>query len=159
MEIEKEFIVKKRICTADDGYQFLTSGFPNRSVKNHGRFHSVDGLWAKDLLPDLKSDEADWVGMNDKPDPRQGIEVNFHVSREPKEGYRQMFVFGFVGRSRCITGYEPRNVHRGKDSTIAEIKLGSVYIEQWCSKDHFPDIQEGTTFSVYVKVTRISNEE
>lgn len=151
---DKEFTVQKRICTAADGYQFLTSGFPNRS-RGGKTFESVDGLWAIDLLPGLGDREADMETPNGRQSPRQGIAVNFHVSREPKDGYRRMFVFGFCGRSRLITEYEPRNVQRGEDSTIAEIKNGSVYIEQWCDKDHFPDIAEGTTFPVWVKVTRI----
>ena len=90
--------------------------------------------------------------------PRQGIAVDFHVSREEKEGYRKMWVFGFCGRSRCITEYLPKSVERGEDSTIAVIKNGSVYIEQWCDKDHFPDIAEGTTFPVWVKVTRLQED-
>ena len=151
---DKEFTVQKRICTAADGDQFLTSGFPNRS-RGGKTFESVDGLWAIDLLPGLGDREADMETPNGRQSPRQGIAVNFHVSREPKDGYRRMFVFGFCGRSRLITEYEPRNVQRGEDSTIAEIKNGSVYIEQWCDKDHFPDIAEGTTFPVWVKVTRI----
>ena len=44
----------KRICVASDGYQFLTSGFPNRS-KNKKTFDSVDGLFVKKpLLDDLQ---------------------------------------------------------------------------------------------------------
>lgn len=155
---EQEFTVRKRICTAADGFQFITSGFPNRS-QGGKTFDSVDGMWAIDLLPGLKSREADMESpTSGKREPRQGIAVNFHVSREPKEGYRKMFCFGFKGRSRCITEYEPRNVRRTKDGTSAEIKHGSVYIEQWCAVDHFPDIPEGTTFPVWVKVTRIEKE-
>jgi hypothetical protein len=153
----QEFTVRKRICTAADGYQFITSGFPNRS-RGGKTFESVDGLWAIDLLPGLGSREADMENPNGSRSPRQGIAVDFHVSREEKEGYRKMWVFGFCGRSRCITEYLPRNVQRGEDSTIAEIKNGSVYIEQWCDKDHFPDIAEGTTFPVWVKVTRLQED-
>jgi len=40
--------------------------------------------------------------------PRQGIAVDLHVSRVEREGYRKMWVFGFVGRSRCITEHRPR---------------------------------------------------
>jgi len=84
----QEFTVRKRICTAADGYQFITSGFPNRS--------------------------------------------------------------------RCITEYRPRSVERGEDSTIAVIRNGSVYIEQWQDRDHFPDIAEGEVFPVWVRVERIN---
>jgi hypothetical protein len=38
----QEFTVRKRICTAADGYQFITSGFPNRS-RGGRTFESVDG--------------------------------------------------------------------------------------------------------------------
>ena len=155
---EKEFTVRKRICTAADGYQFITSGFPNRS-RGGKTFESVDGMWAIDLLPGLKPREADIENPNGKRSPRQGIAVDFHVSRVEREGYRQMWVFGFVGRSRCITEHKPRNVRRGEDSTIAEIKNGSMYIEQWCNRDHFPDIAEGSVFPVWVKVTRIDDKE
>ena len=31
MDTSQEFTVRKRICTAAEGYQFITSGFPNRS--------------------------------------------------------------------------------------------------------------------------------
>ena len=155
---DQEFTVRKRICTAADGYQFLTSGFPNRS-RDGKTFRSVDGLWAIDLLPDLKPREADMENPNVKRSPRQGIAVDLHVSRVEREGWRQMWVFGFVGRSRCITEHKPRSVERGEDSTIAEIKNGSVYIESWCSCDHFPDIAEGSVFPVWVKVTRINDKE
>jgi len=54
----QEFTVRKRICTAAEGYQFITSGFPNRS-RGGRAFDSVDGLWAIDLLPGLGPREAD----------------------------------------------------------------------------------------------------
>ena len=155
---DQEFTVRKRICTAADGYQFITSGFPNRS-RGGKTFESVDGLWAIDLLPDLKPREAYIENPNGKRSPRQGIAVDLHVSRVEREGWRQMWVFGFCGRSRCITEHKPRSVERGKDSMIAEIKNGSVYIEQWCNRDYFPDIAEGSVFPVWVKVTRIDDKE
>lgn len=155
---EQEFTVRKRICTAADGFQFVTSGFPCRR-RGGKTFESVDGLWVIDLLPGLKPREADMENPNGSRSPRQGIAVDFHVSREPKDGYRKMWVFGFKGSSRCITEYKPRSVERGEDSTIAEIKNGSVYIEQWCNCDHFPDIAEGSVFPVWVKVTRINEKE
>ena len=70
----QEFTVRKRICTAAEGYQFITSGFPNRS-RGGRTFESVDG---------------------------------------------------------------------------------SVYIEQWQDRDHFPDIAEGSVFPVWVRVERIN---
>ena len=156
--METEFVVKKRICTAADGFQFLTSGFPNRHRNDHKVFKSMDGLWSRDLLPGLKSNEYDMLDQNGNPDTSQGIEVNVHISRELKEGYRHMWVFGFCGRSRLITEFKPLNVRRGKNSTIAEVKQGDVYIEHWCNRDHFPDIPEGAIFPVYVKVKRIEPE-
>lgn len=116
METSQEFTVRKRICTAADGYQFITSGFPNRS-RGGRAFESVDGLWAIDLLPGLGPREADMENPNGNRSPRQGIAVDLHVSRVEREGYRKMWVFGFVGRSRCITEYRPRSVERGEDST------------------------------------------
>ena len=52
----------KRICTADDGYQFLTSGFPNRS-RDKRTFDSVDGLFVKKpLIADLRPTESTHTG-------------------------------------------------------------------------------------------------
>lgn len=85
---------------------------------------------------------------------RQGIEVDMHISRQPKEGYREMWCFGFVGRSRCITQYKPQEVSRGVDCTNATVKHGSVYVDLWCEYDRFPDMPEGSVFPVYVKITR-----
>jgi hypothetical protein len=154
---DQEFTVRKRICTAAEGYQFITSGFPNRS-RGGRAFESVDGLWAIDLLPGLGPREADMENPNGNRSPRQGIAVDLHVSRVEMDGYRKMWVFGFVGRSRCITEHRPRSVERGEDSTIAEIKNGSVYIEQWQDRDHFPDIAEGSVFPVWVRVERIKEK-
>lgn len=153
--MEKEIVMEKRLCkTTWDEYQFLTSGYPNRNDKRK-QFESTDGMWATDFLPDLKDDEADHAyPKGEKPDPRQGIEVEMHISREPKEGYREMWVFGFVGRSRCITQFKPRSVKRGVECTQATIKHGSVYVDLWCSQDYFPDMPEGSVFPVYVKITR-----
>jgi hypothetical protein len=61
--IDQEFTVRKRICTAADGYQFITSGFPNRS-RGGRAFESVDGMWAIDLLPGLGPREADMENPN-----------------------------------------------------------------------------------------------
>jgi hypothetical protein len=36
------------------------------------------------------------------------------------------------------------------------IRNGSVYIEQWQDRDHFPDIAEGSVFPVWVRVERIN---
>jgi hypothetical protein len=49
-------------------------------------------------------------------------------------------------------------VERGEDSTIAVIKNGSVYIEHWQDRDHFPDIAEGSVFPVWVRVERINEK-
>ena len=151
----EEIVMTKRLCkTTLDEYQFLTSGYPNRNDKKK-MFESTDGMWATDFLPDLKVDEADHAyDKGGEPDPRQGIEVDMHISREQKEGYREMWCFGFVGRSRCITQYKPEKVSRGKDSTTATIKHGSVYVDLWCEYDRFPDVPEGSVFQVYVKITR-----
>ena len=52
----------KRICAASDGYQFLTSGFPNRS-RDKKTFDTVDGLFVRrPLLPDLRPTESDIQG-------------------------------------------------------------------------------------------------
>lgn len=150
---ENEIVETKRLCkTTWDEYQFLTSSYPNMDEKGK-MFHSTDGMWATDFLPDLQLGESDYM-TDGKPNPRQGIEVDMHISREPKEGYRQMWCYGFLGRSRCITQYKPRNVKRGVESTIATIKHGSVYVDLWCEYDRFPDVPEGEVFPVYVKITR-----
>ena len=71
-----EITLTKRICVASDGYQFLTSGFPNRS-KNKKTFDSVDGLFVKKpLLDDLRATESDMEG---DPRGRQGIQVDFTI--------------------------------------------------------------------------------
>ena len=75
METSQEFTVRKRICTAADGWQFITSGFPNRS-RGGRTFESVDGLWAIDLLPGLGPREADMENPNGNRSPRQGIAVD-----------------------------------------------------------------------------------
>lgn len=151
--MESEIVITKRICkTTWDEYQFLTSGYPNRNDKER-IFESSDGMWRKDFLPELKADEYD-KEYNGEPCPRQGIEVDMHISREKKKGYRKMWCFGFVGRSRCITQYKPQNVRRGEDCTSATIKHGSVYVDLWCEYDRFPDIPEGKVFPVYVMITR-----
>jgi len=151
----QEFTVRKRICTAADGYQFITSGFPNRS-RGGRAFESVDGLWAIDLLPGLKPREADMENPNGNRSPRQGIAVDLHVSRVERDGYRKMWVFGFVGRSRCTrsTGRGAWSVARTRRPEV--IRNGSVYIEQWQDRDHFPDIAEGSVFPVWVRVERIN---
>lgn len=38
-----QFTLSKRICMATDGYQFVTSGFPNTS-RDKCTFDTVDGL-------------------------------------------------------------------------------------------------------------------
>ena len=61
----------KRICAASDGYQFLTSGFPNRS-RDKKTFDTVDGLFVRrPLLEDLRPTESDIQGDTRG---RQGIE-------------------------------------------------------------------------------------
>lgn len=151
--MEKTFTMTKRICAASDGYQFLTSGYPNR-YRDKATFDSVDGIFAKrPLLKDLKPNEYDQT-RDGKPLPNQGIEVDFTISRAPRKGSRKMWVFGFLGRSRLITQYKPKDVRRGNDSTIAKTKLGSIYVDNWCRKDYFPDMPEGAVFPIYVTVTR-----
>ena len=41
-----------------------------------------------------------------------------------------------------------------EDGCTAMIKLGSMYLDNWCQTDYFPDIAAGSVFPVYVKVTR-----
>ena len=54
---ENQITLTKRICMASDGYQFLTSGFPNRS-RDKKTFDSVDGLFIKKpILEDLRPTE------------------------------------------------------------------------------------------------------
>ena len=150
----KEFVVTKRIAAATHGFQFLTSGYPNRNRRGNG-FESVDGLYAEKLLQGLKKTEADYsYEEGGVPDPRQGIEVDVIVRDEPAEGFRQMWCYGFLGRSRLITPFEPKDVKRGKDCTIATIKHGSMYLSSWCEKDYFPEIPEGKVFPVWIKVQR-----
>ncbi len=153
--MSEELVMEKCLCkTTWDEYQFLTSGYPNRNDKRK-LFESTDGMWATDFLHDLKDGDADLAFYHgDTPNPRQGIKVDMHISREPKDGYREMWVFGFVGRSRCITQYKPQDVSRGIDCNKADIKHGSVYVDLWCERDYFPDMPEGAVFPIYVKITR-----
>jgi len=44
----------------------------------------------------------------------------------------------------------------GRLALIAVIRNGSVYIEQWQDRDHFPDIAEGSVFPVWVRVEKIN---
>lgn len=113
----------------------------------------MDGLYEKGLLPDLKSNEADYKAGN-KLDPRQGIEVEVLISRVKQEGFREMWVFGYRAESRLITPFKPEKVRRTKNGTSAKVKHGSMYISTWCEKDYFPDVPEGEVFPVYMKVQR-----
>ena len=141
----------KRICAASDGYQFITSGFPNRS-RDKKTFDSVDGLFVrKPLIENLRATEADIEG---DPRGRQGIEVDFTIYRTRRRGTRKMWVFGFLGRSRAITQYKPLSVTPTEDGCTAVVKLGTMYLDSWCQKNYFPDIPAGTVFPVWVKVKR-----
>ena len=141
----------KRICMASDGYQFLTSGFPNRS-RDKKTFDSVDGLFIKKpILEDLRPTETDMEG---DPKGRQGIQVDFTISRTRRRGTRKWWVFGVRSKSRAITQYKPREVTPTEDGCTAMIKHGSMYLDEWTCKDYFPDIPAGSVFPVYVKVTR-----
>lgn len=146
-----EITLTKRICVAADGYQFLTSGFPNRS-KNKKTFDSVDGLFVKKpLLDDLRATESDMEG---DPRGRQGIQVDFTIYPTRRKGTRKMWVFGYRSASRVITQYKPREVAPTEDGCTAMIKHGSMYLDEWTCKDYFPDIPAGEIFPVWVKVTR-----
>lgn len=152
------FRVKKRICATKmekDGktMQFLTSGYPNR--KESGvEFSSMDGLWGYDLLQGLKYDECDYEN-----DPNQGIEVMVDVSRVHFDGARQMWVGGFIGRSRAMTPHEPTNVKQKEDGMTWRIKDGSMYISNFCERDYFPDVEEGEVFPIWMRVRRMTDEE
>ena len=148
---DNQITLSKRICMADSGYQFVTSGFPNRS-RDKKTFDSVDGLFVrKPLLADLKATETDMEGDSRG---RQGIVVDFIVRRTYRKGYRKMWVFGYRSASRAITQYKPREVTPTEDGCTAMIKLGSMYLDNWCQTDYFPDIPAGTVFPVWVKVER-----
>ena len=148
---ENQITLTKRICMASDGYQFVTSGFPNRS-RDKKTFDSVDGMFVeKPLLEDLRATESDMEGDIRG---RQGIEVDFIVRRTYRKGFRKMWVFGFRSRSRCITQFKPRDVRPTEDGCSAMIKHGSMYLDEWTCKDYFPDIPAGEIFPVWVKVTR-----
>ena len=151
MTEDKPITLTKRICMASDGYQFITSGFPNRS-RDKKTFDSVDGLFVrKPLIADLKATETDMEGDSKG---RQCIQVDFTIYRTRRRGTRKWWVFGFRSKSRAITQYKPREVTPTEDGCTAMIKLGSMYLDNWCQTDYFPDIPAGEIFPVYVKVTR-----
>ena len=141
----------KRICMADSGYQFLTSGFPNRS-RDKKTFDSVDGLFIKKpILEDLRPTESDMEGDSRG---RQGIEVDFTIYRTRRRGTRKWWVFGYRSKSRAITQYKPLSVTPTEDGCSVVVKHGTMYLDSWTCKDYFPDIAAGSVFPVYVKVTR-----
>lgn len=146
------FHVTKRICASTNGMQFLTSGYPNRR-KDRRYFSSMDGLFIENLLPDLKRNEADYM-IDGKPDPCQGIEVDVYFSRVKQEGWHEVFVFGYRGKSRLVTPFEPQDMHPGKECTHATVKHGSMYVSTWCDRDYFEYMPEGAVFPVYMKVER-----
>ncbi len=148
--ISMPFKVRKRICTSTNGYQFLTSSYPNRNNKNKAEFYSADGLFAKGLLPGLK-----WYEHTANNDNRQGILVDVHISRIQQDGWQKMWVFGYTPKNRLLTPNEPQNVRRGKNKTIATVSGGSMYISTWGERDYFPDMESGSVFPVYVKVERV----
>ena len=148
---ENQITRTKRLCMADSGYQFLTSGFPNRS-RDKKTFDSVDGLFIKKpMIEDLRPTETDMEGDSKG---RQGIQVDFTIYRTRRRGTRKWWVFGYRSKSRAITQYKPREVTPTEDGCTAMIKLGSMYLDNWCQTDYFPDIAAGSVFPVYVKVTR-----
>ena len=148
---ENQITLTKRICMADSGYQFLTSGFPNRS-RDKKTFDSVDGLFVKKpLLADLKANETDMEGDSRG---RQGIEVDFTIYRTRRRGTRKWWVFGYRSKSRAITQYKPLSVTPTEDGCTVVVKHGTMYLDNWCCHDYFPDIAAGSVFPVYVKVTR-----
>ena len=144
------FKVRKRICASTNGYQFLTSGYPNRNNKNKAEFSSVDGIFVKGLLSGLR-----WNEHTTNNDNQQGIPVDVYISRISQDGWQKMWVFGYEPKSRLLTPNRPQNVRRGKNKTIATVSGGSMYISTWCERDYFPDIKSGSVFSVYVKVERV----
>ena len=40
----------------------------------------------------------------------------------------------------------------------ALVKLGTLYLDQWTTRDYFPDQPAGTVFPVWVKVERMNDE-
>ena len=40
----------------------------------------------------------------------------------------------------------------------ALVKLGTLYLDEWTTRDYFPDQPAGEIFPVWVKVERVSNE-
>ena len=153
---ENQITLTKRICMADSGYQFLTSGFPNRS-RDKKTFDSVDGLFIKKpILEDLRHTESDIDGDRRG---RQGIQVDFTISRTWRKGMRKMWVFGYRSKSRAITQYKPLSVTPTEDGCSAMVKLGTLYLDSWCCTDYFPDVPAGTIFPVWVKVTRKEGKE
>ena len=148
---ENQITLTKRICMADSGYQFLTSGFPNRS-RDKKTFDSVDGLFIKKpILEDLRPTENDMEGDSRG---RQGIEVDFTIYRTRRRGTRKWWVFGYRSKSRAITQYKPRSVTPTEYGCSVVVKHGTMYLDNWCQTDYFPDIPAGEIFPVYVKVTR-----
>ena len=148
---ENQITLTKRICMADSGYQFLTSGFPNRS-RDKKTFDSVDGLFIKKpILEDLRPTETDMEGDSRG---RQGIQVDFTIYRTRRRGTRKWWVFGYRSKSRAITQYKPLSVTPTEDGCSVVVKHGTMYLDNWCQTDYFPDIAAGSVFPVYVKVTR-----
>lgn len=146
-----QITLTKRICMADAGYQFITSGFPNRS-RDKKTFDSVDGMFIqKPLIDNLRATESDIEGDTRG---RQGIQVDFIIYRTRRRGTRKMWVFGYRSKSRALTQYKPRQVTPTEGGCTAMIKLGSMYLDNWCQTDYFPDIPAGETFPVYVKAKR-----
>ena len=105
------------------------------------------------MLPDLKANEADYE-IDGKLDPRQGIEVDVYFSRIKQKGWHEMWVYGYRGKSRVVTPFEPQDVRPGKECTYATIKHGSMYISSWCDRDYFDYMPEGAVFKVYMTVKR-----
>lgn len=155
-----EFVVTKRICASTRGVQFLCSGYPNRNEHDKRKFYSTDGIFMKNLLPDLERNEADhciYVGEKKRPktDPRQGIEVDVHISRAPHDGWHEAWVFGGNrGKSRMLTPEEPEKVRATEYGVKAMISHGAMYISTWCERDYFEYMPSDAVFKVYFKVTR-----
>lgn len=148
--ISMPFVVNKRICASTNGWQFITSSYPNRS-KDRNTFNSMDGMFGKGFLRGLKVNEADCV-FDGKQDPRQGIGVRLHISRIKQAGWKEMYIFGY--NSRLLSPVMPLKVKKTKDGTSSITPYGCIYISSKYERDYFKDMEDGAIFPVYVKIER-----
>lgn len=143
-----ETTIRKQIhatnCTWDGeaeigSVQLVSSSICSKPSKNFTVFECVDGMFIVNLLPGLKTSDG-------------AIDINLHISTEPLENGVQVWMFAPT-RYRSLTRSQPRDINPEEGSCSVQDRM---YLDEWTSKDYFPELHDPNPIPVWIQVERIN---